>query len=61
VEIATYSSLIEVKKKVLDALAAYGEPSISDILKVVENSSTEAVRTHGLAKVEELKKKSKGQ
>jgi len=40
---------------VIDALAAYGEPAIPDILDVVEGSTTLEVREHGLAKVKELK------
>ncbi len=58
VEVAVASRLVEVRKKAIDALAAYGESAIPHILKVVNKSITGQVRTHGLAKIEEITKKS---
>jgi len=55
-DIAIRSGLVEVRKKAIDALAAYGPSAIPDILEVVEDSITKEVRTYGLDKVEELKK-----
>ena len=54
--IALTSSLIEVRKKAIDALAAYGKEAIPDIVEVVGSSITQEIKTYGLAKVEGLKK-----
>jgi len=56
-EIAITSGLVEVRKKCIDALAAYGEKAIPAILEVVEHSSIVEVRTHGLETVKKLKEK----
>ena len=58
VALAVRSPLVEMRKRVIDTLAGYGEPSIPDILAIVNKSITKQVKTHGLAKVEEITKKS---
>ena len=54
-DIAVCSSLIEVRKKSIDALAAYGLEAIIPITEVVQLSSTEEVRVHGLDTIKKLK------
>lgn len=60
--IAVSATFIQVRKKVIDALAVYGKEAIPDILEVVQAENPAAqdysdeIKTYGLAKVEELKK-----
>lgn len=58
VAMALRSRLVDMRTKVIDTLAGYGEPAIPDILAIVNKSITMQVKTHGLAKVEEITKKS---
>ncbi len=58
VALAVRSRLVDVRKKAIDALAGYGETAIPDILKIINKSITQQVRTHGLARIEEITKKS---
>jgi len=56
-KIATHSVSSEEKKQAIDTLAAYGAVSISAILKVLEQSTAQEVKEHGLKKIRELKEK----
>ncbi len=58
VALAVGSRSVELRKKAIDALAGYGETAIPDILKIINKSVTKQVRTHGLARIEEITKKS---
>lgn len=57
-KIATHSISSEEKKQAIDTLAAYGGISIPAILRVLEQSTAQEVKEHGLKKVKELKEKS---
>jgi len=54
-DVAKDSTLVNVRKASIDALAAYGEMAIPDITEVVESSNTEEVKVHGLRTIERLK------
>ena len=56
-KIATHSVSSEEKKQAIDTLAAYGAVSISAILKVLEQSTAQEEKEHGLKKIRELKEK----
>jgi len=56
-KIATHSVSSEERKQAIDTLAAYGEVSIPAILRVLEQSTAQEVKEHGLKKVKELKEK----
>jgi len=55
-KIASHSVSSEERKQAID-LAAYGEVSIPAILRVLEQSTAQEVKEHGLKKVKELKEK----
>lgn len=57
VALAVKSRLLGVRMKVIDALALYGDSGIPDILEIINKSVTREIRVHGLAKIEEIKKK----
>ena len=58
VALALRSRVVEVRKQVINTLTGYGKSAIPDILEIANKSITQQVRTHGLAKVEEIMKKS---
>jgi HEAT repeat protein len=58
-EVAIYSSLVNVRKAAIDALAAYGERAIPAITEVVEYSVTEEVRVYGLQTIKKIKEGAK--
>lgn len=55
--IALGSTLIEVRKKAIDALSSYGEPAISAITDIIDDSITMDVRTYGLEIIKRIKEK----
>ena len=58
-DVAKESTLVNVRKATIDALAAYGERAIPAITEVVESSITEEVKVHGLQTIERLRTSAK--
>ena len=54
-DVAKFSSLVNVRKATIDALAAYDTKSMPYITEVVNSSTTEPVRVHGLQAIKKLK------
>jgi GAF domain-containing protein len=54
VALAVKSPHVELRMKIIDALARYRESGIPDILYIVNKSSTKQVRNHGLMKIKEI-------
>jgi HEAT repeat protein len=59
-EVALSSTLVNVRKAAIDAIAAYGERAIPAITEVVNSSTTEEVRVHGLQTIKKIKEQSHG-
>ncbi|MDO8568316.1 MAG: GAF domain-containing protein [Dehalococcoidales bacterium] len=58
VALAVRSRYVEMRKKVIDILASYGRPAVPHILEIVNASNANQLRSHGLAKIEEITNKS---
>jgi hypothetical protein len=58
-DVAQTSLDVNVRKKTIDALALYGDKSISAISNVVRNALNNEVREHGLDAIKRIKEQRK--
>jgi len=58
-DIALSATITETRKKVIDALSAYGQKAILAITEIVGQSTITETRLHGLETIKRMKEKQK--
>jgi hypothetical protein len=58
-DIALTASITDTRKKVIDALSAYGPKAIPAITEIVGQSTITETRLHGLETIKRMKEKQK--
>ena len=56
-EVGISTTIVNVKKQVIDTLASYGEKAIPAITEIVKDTTIVDTKTHGLEVIKKIKEK----
>ena len=56
-EVGISTTIVNVKKQVIDTLASYGEKAIPAITEIVKGTTIVDTKTHGLEVIKKIKEK----